>query len=228
MTEKLDVYDILGILVPGTLIVYLVGTLFPKIASHAVSAHFPSGFELIAFIALALFAGNLVQAIASLIEPLLDWTWGGRPSERALRTGLGERYLPADSAKRIRHKLQTVMGADATERSLFLVAMQRAAGARATRVSLFNGLYAYHRGLLVVVILAMLLFVAATPYGIASAWSWQTDVLVLVGGAVLLFLIWYRTKQRAFYYVREVLLAAEHATTDGPAASSTTANTSEE
>jgi hypothetical protein len=51
------------------------------------------------------FSHKRVQAISSLIEPFVDTTWGGRVAEKGLSQGLGDRYLPSETASRIRSKL---------------------------------------------------------------------------------------------------------------------------
>ena len=127
MADKFEFYYILGILVPGVLLVYVFLVCFPG-ATTVVPPKMSDALNALAFTALAIFVGQLVQAIASLLEGPLYWTWGGRPSERALRSGLGPRYLPDGTAKRIRTKLKKAVGEHATDRDLFIYAMGRAEG----------------------------------------------------------------------------------------------------
>jgi hypothetical protein len=208
MMEKLDYYDILTVIIPGTLLVIWIPICFPALSALVSTVNFPEAFEVIALTALAIFFGQIVQALASMIEPLIYKTWGGRPSDKALTEGL-ERYLPKDSATRIRGKLVTAVGKDTSDMSLFLFAMQLCTGASVSRVSQFNSLYAYHRSLFVLIVLAIGLLVASVVWGAASLWTLGGQLSVLIAFAMLLVLIWYRTKQRASYYVREVLLTAE-------------------
>ena len=228
MTNKLELYDILGVLVPGALVVYLIPTCFRAPTELSSATRFPDAFLVIALTALAVFVGQLIQALGSSLEPVLYWTWGGKPSKTALETGLGDRYLPADAANRIRGKLQAAVGSDQSATSLFLFAMQRAEGAAGSRASRFNALYAYHRALLVLAGLAIILFIAAMEWGAFAPWSPATKALLLLANAALLALLWYRTKQRSFYYVREVLLTAERVLDDRSASSSLAATTSGE
>jgi hypothetical protein len=217
MADKFEFYDILGILVPGVLLVYVFLVCFPG-TTILVPPKMSDALNSIAFTALAIFIGQLVQAIASLLEGPLYRTWGGRPSERALHSGLGPRYLPDATAKRIRAKLKKVAGEHATDRDMFLYAMQRAEGANSARVSKFNALFAYHRVLLVLCLAAFILITTSAFIGaLAALPRWK---LVLLAGATLavFVLVWHRTRQRAYYYVREVLLTAERAI-DPPTAS---------
>jgi hypothetical protein len=210
MNDKFDIYDVLSILIPGVLIICAVPIAFPYAPILLAPHKFPDAFSLIALTAASVFLGHIVQALASLCEPLLNKTWGGRPSEIALERGLGDRYLPADTGARIRAKLAAVVGATASTRSLFLFATQKADG-KSRRVNVFNGLYAYHRVLVVLTSLGLVLYCISFRRGLASRLTWKQNTGCLLLLLLLLALFWYRAKQRGFYYVREVLLSAEQA-----------------
>lgn len=214
MLEKFDYYAALGIIIPGVLLSYWIPVCFPAVSEIVGTSTFPSAVDVISFTALAIFVGNLIQAIASLIEPFVFWTWGGRPSDYAFGRGLGERYLPKDAAQRIRTRLASVVGVNASDRSLFLWAMRRAAATPNSRSERFNSLYAYHRGLLVVLTIMLVLLVVSTQVGVADRWSQRSVGTILVVLILTLVLVWHRAKQWAFYYVREVLSAAEHVAQD--------------
>src|SRR5438270_13719553 len=102
MSEKFELYDVLSILIPGSILLAVITVSFPGVAAPFATVGFPDAFAVICLIAVAAFLGHLVQAIASLLDPILDWTWGGRASDRALRGELAARYLPSDTAQRIR------------------------------------------------------------------------------------------------------------------------------
>jgi hypothetical protein len=215
MADKFEFYDILGVLVPGVLLVYVFLVCFPGITT-LVPPKMSDALNTITFTGMVIFIGQLVLAVASLLEGLLYKTWGGRPSERALQSGLGPRYLPDATAKRIRTKLKKVAGENATDRDLFIYAMSRSEGANSVRVSKFNALFACHRALLVLCLVAFIFIVTSAFVGsLAVLPRWK---LVLLAGAafVVFILVWHRTRQRAYYYVREVLLTAER-TLDAPA-----------
>src|SRR5258705_145054 len=93
MHEKLDIYDLLGVLIPGVLMVCSVPLAFPAVSQGIGVVKFPDAFTVIGLTAASIFAGFLAQALASLVEPVLNFTWGGRLSERALSHGLGNRYF---------------------------------------------------------------------------------------------------------------------------------------
>lgn len=215
MIDKLDYYDVLSILVPGALGGYWLAICFPQTTAAVGNVRLPESIDVIAYIALSVFIGHLIQALSSLVEPFLEWTWGGRPSDRALQNGIGDRYLPADAAHRIREKLALIVGRGASDRSLFLWAMRRSQTSPYSRVQLFNSLYAYHRALLILVGIGVALWLASARWGAADAWSESVRITVLVILLALLVLVWGRTKQRAFHYVREVLLVTEQMIDDG-------------
>ncbi len=209
MTDKFDMYDILGTIVPGTLLLAAAAALFTDPFQAISQAEFPEAFSVIVFTALAVFVGQLIQAVASLIEPSIYRTWGGRPSDVALGKDGLKGFLPADSAKRIRGKLTSVVGATSEIHSLFLYAMQLSDGQDVGRARRFNSMYAYHRALLVLVILAGLMLAASMIWGTAADLTNGQKSAFGVVVLLLLVLIWHRAKQRACYYVGEVLLTAE-------------------
>lgn len=208
MNEKLDIYDILSSLILGVLAICWIPICFPALLAIK-SPKFPDAFAVIALSALAMFVGQLIQAIASLLEPLLYATFGGRPSEQAFKRGLGDRYMSAKTAARIKAKLKAAIGEEADNQSLFFYAIQKSEAAGIGRAARFNGLYAYHRGLFVLAVLLTAVLLASARFGAAATWSGGQVGTAVATAILLLALFWNRTKQRAFYYVREVLFTAE-------------------
>lgn len=207
MTDKLDFYEVISTLVPGTLLLCWLPVCFPGLlAVH--SPKYVDAFAVFALTALAILIGQLILALSSLSEPFLYWTWGGRPSDRALERGMGN-YFPHDTAVRIKQKLAEAVSSSTSDASLFLFAMQISDGSGVGRSPRFNSLYAYHRTLVTLVLIILILFLASCRWGAASAWP-EKDVaglvVVLIG---VLALVWHRAKQRGIYYVREVLMTAE-------------------
>jgi len=209
MPEKFDIYAILGVLIPGVLIVCAFPLACPAVAHATADIKLPDGFAVIALISVSIFVGYLVQALASLVEPVLNYTWGGRASERALGCGLGDRYFSKADGARIRAKLVPLATAGASDQSLFCVAMQIAENFGSTRVSQFNALYAYHRALILLTIISLGLFAWSFWGGLASRLTTGQDIAIIVVLLLLLALFWHRGRQRGIYYVREVLFCAE-------------------
>lgn len=209
MADKLDVYDLLAALIPGALLVCLIPLLFPGVTQCAFAVALPGGFAVIALTVLSVFAGHTVQALASFIEPLIERTWKGRPSFCVLRGACSDRYFPADASARVRRKLITSVGNDASDASLFQYAAQLAENAGNPRLARFNALYGYHRGVLTLTLISLLLFAASVVGGTAAGYTASTQVTLLASNLGLLVLFWHRTRQRGYYYAREVLLTAE-------------------
>ncbi len=111
MESKFDYYDVLGNLVPGTLLVCWACVCFPSAAALLADVPLPDAFQFVALTALAIFTGHMIQAVGSLVEPLLHRTWGGQPSGRALGEGLG-RYLPPEKAALVAARLADRFGID--------------------------------------------------------------------------------------------------------------------
>lgn len=209
MVEKLDIYELLGILIPGTVFTCASAICFPSLASHFSLPQLPEGFAVIALISLALFVGYVLQSLASLVEPLIEKTWGGRISEKALESGLGERYFPKETAERIGRALTKGMNIESGNRSRFLYAMQISETASNPRVARFNALYAQFRVFLVVSLAILIMLIHASLWGALRSWPCSSKFGVCVMAAALTALFWNRARQRAIYYVREVLMTAE-------------------
>jgi hypothetical protein len=209
MNEKFEYYDILGIIVPGVMLMCFGVLCFPETSKNLTISNYPEAFSVIALIAAALFLGNILQALVSLAEPLLDRSWGGRLSEQALKKGLGERYFPLDSAKRISTRLTAAIGDNPSLRSRFLFAMQLAETSGNPQVGRFNALYAYNRALLLLSVVSFALILASLRWGALSAWDLSSKIVAIITATLLTILLWRRTKQRGIYYVREVLYTAE-------------------
>jgi hypothetical protein len=209
MDSKFELYDVIGILIPGAIALGLSCIAFPDVANRFSTAGFPQAFSVICLIAVAMLFGQLIQAVASLLEPLLYWTWRGRPSERALKRGLGNRYFPIDSAQRIRAKLARSLGTGVSDRSLFLYAMQRAETSGNPRVARFNALFAYHRAMLALIVVGLVLVITSMRWGAIARWPLGEKTVIVAAIVALLLITWVRAKQRGYYYVREVLFTAE-------------------
>lgn len=211
MIEKFDIYDILGALIPGTIVVLSVPLYFPDVVRLAASMpKFPDPFVVLTLTAICFVSGYTLQAVASLIEPMLSRSWGGDAGSMALDKGLGDRYLPKELGNQIRHRIEKAAGKKMSSRSLFLMAMQRAEVNDSGRVRRFNAMYAYQRVLMVLAIVALALFITSFNGGLASHLSWFQNVVSISCLTLITLLYWHRAKQRGFYFVREVLLRADY------------------
>jgi len=64
-----------------------------------------------------------------------------------------------------------------------------------TRLSDFNAAYSFSRSILISIILGLIFIVASRP-----------NIYSAIVGLIILFIIWLRTKQKSYYFVREVFL----------------------
>jgi hypothetical protein len=209
MSEKLDFYDLIGVLIPGTVFMCLGAICYPDMVIKLAVAKFPDAFSVIALTSVALFFGQVLQSLASLSEPLLERTWGGRCSERALTHGLGDRYLPKDSAIRIARRLSEAIKGESSQRSKFLFALQLSETGGNPRIARFNALYAHFRVCLLLSLAVLLMLAHAFTWGGLRAWTCPDKIGLSLLAVAIVALFWNRTRQRAIYYVREVLLTAE-------------------
>ncbi len=205
MTSKLNYYDVLGVLLPGVLILGVLIWVLPINPEDTLDG-VPGSFLTLILTGFALVIGQVVQGVGSLIEPLLFLSWGGTPSDQLLsESRFGKHFLPAASSKRIRDKLKNKI-LKGENHDFFLYALTLAGGEKG-RVGVFNGLYAHHRGLLVGSLLTIVIVLCR--WSSEQIASFRCELLLL---AVLMTLIfWWRTRARAYYFAREVLLAAEQA-----------------
>jgi hypothetical protein len=208
MIDRLNLYDLLSGLVPGTLLVSSVAVLFPGVAP-ALAVPLPNEFAVVALLAASLVAGLLVQTAGSLVEPVTFKIFGGRPSDLAFEGKLGDRYLPTDAADRIKKCLRERFGAQSSERSLFLRAMGEAEAAETSKAKAFNGQYAFHRSILVLFASMTALVGLSRFFGRANTWSGPVFWFALASLLSLSALFAWRTWQRGAYYAREVLFTAE-------------------
>jgi hypothetical protein len=209
MLSKLDPYDLFGAFVPGVLLMAAVAVLFPEVTNPIAASDFPDAFIVIALTVCAYFLGQVVQAVSSLCIPAVHWSWGGRPSERAVSTGLGERYLPKDDADRIRGKLASGLQDSASDRSIFLRAMSLSRKDKESLTSRFNGAYAYHRAILFMTLIMLGLVSLSRLHGAAATYSKSLFWTLVAANTLLCVLFWLRCHQRAKYFCREVLYSAE-------------------
>ena len=120
------------------------------------------------------------------------------------------RYFPADSAHRIRAKLAKAVGDTASDRSLFLYAMQKAETSGNSRVAeIQRTLCIPPCNARVCVLISLGVILASMCWGTLKPWLWRDKIGIVAVGLLLLIIFWLRTKQRGFYYVREVLSTAE-------------------
>ena len=222
MLERLNLYDILATIVPGTILLTVVSALFPRTALPFRGIGFPDEFALVALLTGAIGAGLFVQTLGSMLEGRFFKVFGGMPSDRALAGNLGGRYLPRDAAKRVKDALQLRCGPHASPRTLFLHAMSVAESSADSKAAVFNAQYGQLRAVFSLSLLLLVLLSASRLWGAAATWRAGPFWTVLALGAILTTLFAWRTWQRGAYYAREVLLTAARLLSESSSTSTST------
>lgn len=179
-------YDILSSLIPGFLVLLVLLDIF--------------GFKydkdfIIAYTAIAFLIGYVINTLSSWLEDFYYTTWGGKPSNKLLDgNGIWKvKFYEYEKAKNL--LIQESQKINPTNDHLFSIAMRYANGKKDTRVDDFNANYAFARVLLTTT-LVITISLLTINYD-----NWKYYVILLP----LLVITWLRCKQRAYYYVREVL-----------------------
>ena len=209
MIDKFDIYDIVTSLLHGTLFLGASFVLFPQAINNVRPLDISEVVMSAMFISVAYFLGQAITSISSLLQPFLFLTWGGMPSKIVFGGGFPEKYLSADLIGLAKKALQKSSDVKLSDAALFSKAMGIARKAEGSLSERHNQMYAYNRTTLCNLILLLGLFIASCFHGSCREFGWTAIAATLICIAFLLLLHWYRAKQRAFYYVREVLIVAE-------------------
>lgn len=208
MIDKFDIYDIVTSLLHGTLFLGASIVLFPQVMNVVHPLEISEVVLSAMFISVAYFLGQAITSISSLLQPFLFWTWGGKPSRIAFSGRFPEKYLSADLINFAKKALQKTSEKVLSDAALFNIAMGIARKAEGSLSERHNQMYAYNRATLCNLILLLGLFIVSCFHGFCRNFGGIKIVVVLSCFALLLVLHWYRAKQRAFYYVREVIVVA--------------------
>ncbi|WP_205529500.1 hypothetical protein [Taibaiella koreensis] len=179
-------YDILSSLVPGFLALLVLLNFF--------NLQYDNDF-VIGYTAIAFFLGYLLNTISSWLEGFYFMTWGGKPSSKMLD---GKNIWKVNFYHGSKAKALLLIDAgnpNASNNELFLIAVRLVNGIKDTRVEDFNTLYAFSRALLTTTLLGTIFLL------IENHNDWRYYIVLIPS----LIIVWLRSKQRAYYYVREVL-----------------------
>jgi len=183
---NLSIYDILSHLIPGFLvyvsIFYSLNIDIDRLSTIPATV-------------LAYVIGYIVNTISSWSESILHWSWGGKPSDRLLE-GKSIWKVVMFEGKKVKKMLLVDSGnRHANNDELFEIAKRNVNFDTGTRLSDFNAAYSFSRSILISIILGLIFIVASRP-----------NIYSAIVGLIILFIIWLRTKQKSYYFVREVFL----------------------
>ena len=177
-------YDILSKALPGA-VVYLA-LLLGKFISK------PTDIGDVLTLVVIYLLGYFIDALASITEPGLFWLMGGSPGARILTEDYKGRIFVAQRAALCTH-LQTLHpDLEIGSRKLFAVVASVANAKGSTRLTEFQGAYAFARNILTALVIAEII-------GFVAPLSWP--LLLLFAG--LIILSFSRVKQRGYYWARE-------------------------
>ena len=211
--NKLSYYDVLGHLIPGLVFLAGLGLISTHVGDKIPKIPGGEGVKVMFVTAGAYYIGHLLSAVGSLIQPILYFFWGGKPSRRILiantphfhsemrdnvRKNLAKKCnLPEKIPNAYRKRAEYL---DA----LFGYAQSFCDKEHLGRIAEFNAAYALHRSL----------FMASFLAGVISLY-WISRVSIPIESNLVTLLIagyflaagisFCRARQRAYYFVREVL-----------------------
>lgn len=219
---QLKLFDILSLVIPGALVFFclLLTSIFPQVNLELMEKKIIVYKDVTIilttiFIVVSYLLGYIIHAIGSWIEPILWKTWGGRPSQilfsnNSTRIGLGSErdaiftWLKSKSTNSRFSDLEMskLQGDDFAK--LFQIAKNLAfanAGSNfKSRIEEFNNTYIFSRNILVAFIIVLGCVISLCWYKVVPfLWAFFTLVIVLI--------VWWRARDRAIYYSREILVA---------------------
>ena len=183
-------YDILSKLITGLLVSFvLIKVYFPSIDFSKLG-------EVIFITALAYIIGYFIDTFSSWLEPLYYFTWGGKPSDMFVSgKGVWKVNVPSHLNEIKNYLRSLVDNKDIPESELFGIALRKT---KSDRVIDFQNMYAFSRSLLTSFIILFLLLI----FHFYCYW------LFYVISIFLILVLWLRAKQRAYYFVKEVLVSS--------------------
>lgn len=209
MLERFDLYDITTSLLHGVLLLAALIFLFPQLNETVNLSQLSESFSVIIFISIAYVTGQIITTVSSLFQFLLFWTFGGKPSDKVFSGKFPVEYLPRDIVSSAKEKLQKSLGVTASDSALFLKAASIAKKAEGSLSELHNRMYAFNRSAVMTDLAILCLFIISWFYGRFVPYSCCQKFWIVIGFIIVIFLHWNRARQRALYYVREVIIVSE-------------------
>lgn len=184
-------YDILSNLAVGMIVFYAIWKYFLPDLEIMEWVVIPAGYVV----------GYFVDAISSLLEPVLYRSICGRPSDKLLTPIPGQKWTGIKKVKffhaeeAVKALREDTKDDVADTGKMFGYAMRMVNANKDCRVPDFNGHYALSRTILTTVIFTVIIL----EIKFACVWySWTISLAILI-------LAWNRFRERGYYYAREVL-----------------------
>ncbi len=214
MNDKYSYYDFLANIIPGLLVLSVLIWLFNVLK---INFEFKTA-EILGVgigLAVAYSLGHVIQAISSFVQPIYYFLWGGIPSDNLLS---GKSNMLGEYRGQIVKQLKDALDIGSSKeaggdyKEVFSRAMAVVNSEKIGRVEAFNASYAFHRALLtstwmlsslltIILILAYLNELSLNENGSAIA-------IVMILGWASATIEFFRTRQRGYYFAKEVIYCA--------------------
>ncbi|WP_372069608.1 hypothetical protein P7L75_00855 (plasmid) [Tistrella mobilis] len=200
--KTLNLYEQVGIVFPGSTVIFGLFFVSPEIKAIFVREGFSIGdFGL--FVTVSYVAGHLVAAVGNCLEWVYWKPWGGMPSTWIVKPG--ERLISDIQIEKLEGRLATRLKLNSSSvrnmspKTWQHIFMQVTADVRANgadeRAEIFNGNYGLNRGIASAVLVVAITNLFLNP----SAWMTTAIFMVLFGLALI------RMHRFGVYYARTML-----------------------
>jgi hypothetical protein len=197
--QKLTFYEQIGIVVPGSVVVFGLVLYYPELKLLTTKDSMSVG-ELGLFVLIAYAAGHLIAAIANALEQLFWGAVGGMPSDWVTRDPPA--LVSTEQVENLRTKIKTRFSVTIDNMAGFdrkkwwpisrQIYADVAKNGKPDRIDTFNGTYGLNRGLasscLVLVVVALA----------------HADWLIAVGLFIAALIYGYRAYRFGVHYAREL------------------------
>lgn len=188
---ELKYYDLLSNTIVGVVVIAVVKVMWYNDKTLDMEAYIAGGYLL----------GYFINAISSLIEPILYKLIGGKPSDKLLTLVEGQEWTGISKVKfyeaqRIIEKLKQEVDDDSVSTGrMFAFAKCHSVSNPNSRVPDFNAQYAFSRAI----------FTCAIVIFVSLAFQLYDVLYFWVLGFGIIWLSWNRFREKGYYYAREVL-----------------------
>lgn len=183
---KFKTYDILSSLISGVLI------LIPCLNFLGISYNKD---YILFYTAVSFFLGYIINTIGSWAEFIYNWTWRGKPSDRLLDGNFIWKVKLYEYKNIKKSLLLEISEENPSNDKLFSIAMRKTVDSKNTRIQDFNAMYAFSRSILTTTIIASIFILVNNP----------SNILYYIISIVLIIIVWQRSKERGYYFAKEVL-----------------------
>jgi len=214
---QFKIYDVLASLIPGTLVlgvllITLLGINGDIWVDKLLKFKDFSAILTSLFLVTSYLIGYIIHALGSWFEPILWFTWGGRPSELLLKNKSNRlRMYEHENAFNFliaRSKMEAKVPDELSSqdfKDLYQIAKNlafvKADGSIKERISEFNNSYIFSRNILIAFLSIIIAYITWAYYAFVYWWG----IIFLF---IALLILWYRCRDKAFYYSREIITAA--------------------